>query len=258
LRLDRAPAGIRAEVIDGDRALGLRVDRTKRVLVRGALGEPMLRFDRVGVWANRASPTASADRVVRPGTGWTLLTNDHSLRWHDHRLAPLPGRSRLLIPLTVDGHSDALTGTFTGVPSPRLWPWLLGILVVLAALMAGRRAAAAALVAALAAVVAAASFVAWLEIGMAMALVAIAVRAVVRPRGSSVLAGVVGAVAVAIVLGWLGVFRHGVVVASLPAWLTRLAIGVAFAGGLAAVVLSVLEPRTEQVRAMRRDVRPEL
>jgi hypothetical protein len=259
LRLKPAPAGIRADVIDGDRALRLRVVPSLRVVVLGALGEPMLRFDRDGVWANRASPTASADRIVPPGTGWTLLTHGHSLRWHDHRLAPRAGvNRRLAVPLVVDGRRDVLKGTFTFVPRPRVWPWLLGALALVVVVARTRAVVAAALAAATGALVAAVSFGARLETGMAVVLVLATAYALRRSRGRTVVAGIVGAVAVAIALGWLGVFRHGVVVSSLPAWLTRLATGVAFAGGLSAVVLSILEPRAKEVRAVRRDVGPEL
>jgi hypothetical protein len=254
LRIDRVPSGVHAEVIDGDRAIALRVGPAKRVIVRGALDEPMLRFDRDGVWVNRASPTASADRIVRPGTGWTLLTHGHSLRWHDHRLAPPPGRSRMLIALTVDGRRGSLTGTFTRVARPRLWPWLLAAVVLVVVLARVRSARAAAFVAALGALTAAAAFGAWLETGLAAA----AVLAVLWSRGRGVAAGVAGAITVAIALGWLGVFRHGVVVSTLPDWLARLAVGSAFVAGAVAVVLGVLEPRTEQVRAMGRDERADL
>src|SRR4051812_30435589 len=82
------PAGVHADVIDGDRALRLTVDPPHRVLVRGLLGEPVLRFAPDGVWANRASPTADADKLVRRGSGWERLTAGHTLLWHDHRLPP--------------------------------------------------------------------------------------------------------------------------------------------------------------------------
>jgi hypothetical protein len=72
-------------------------------------------------------------------------------------------------------------------------------------------------------------------------------------RGRAVVAGIVGAVAFAIALAWLGVFRHGVVLSSLPDWLARVATRAAFVGGAVAVVLGVLEPRTEQIRPVRRD-----
>ena len=50
--------GVHVDVVDGDRALRVRVDEPHRLLVRGLLGEPLLRFGASGVWVNRASPTA--------------------------------------------------------------------------------------------------------------------------------------------------------------------------------------------------------
>jgi hypothetical protein len=83
--------GVQAQVVDGDREMRLTVDPRRRVVVRGLLGEPVLSFSPSGVWANRRSPTAEADRIVPPAGGgahWTQLTHGHSYRWHDHRLSP--------------------------------------------------------------------------------------------------------------------------------------------------------------------------
>ena len=59
---------------------------------------------------------------------------------------------------------------------------------------------------------------------------------------------VVGVVAASLGLGSLSVFRHGVVVSSLPASLTRVATAVALVGGAAAVVVAVLAPSTGRTR----------
>src|SRR4051794_274617 len=117
------PAGVHADVIDGDRALRLTVDPPHRVLVRGLLGEPVLRFAPDGVWANRASPTADADKLVRRGSGWERLTAGHTLLWHDHRLAPpaapRPGKStRWALPPLVGSPPAKLEGTVTPVAPP--------------------------------------------------------------------------------------------------------------------------------------------
>jgi len=55
-------------------------------------------------------------------------------------------------------------------------------------------------------------------------------------------------VAVSLGMGSLGVFRHGVVISSLPASFTRLATAVALVGGVAAVVVAVLAPSTGRTR----------
>ena len=57
LELSTAPPGVHATVVDGDRALSLTVDVPHRLVVRGLLGEPVLRFGPDGVWVNRASPS---------------------------------------------------------------------------------------------------------------------------------------------------------------------------------------------------------
>ena len=96
-RLDLSPAtraltGVRVDLVGGDRGLRVRVDPETELIVLGELGEPFLRFDSGGVWVNRGSPTAAGARLARPSTesatSWLLLTHGHSVRWHDHRLAP--------------------------------------------------------------------------------------------------------------------------------------------------------------------------
>jgi hypothetical protein len=221
LVLDHVAPGIHAEPVQGDFAVRLRVVGAKRVVIPRAFGPPV------------------------------VLERGQAFLWHDDRLAT---RSRLVLPLTVDGRRDGLTGTLLHVSSPSLWPWLLAGVAAAGAFALLRSAGAAAMVATLGAVAAAASFGAWLEMGLAAALVVAAMLAFRR----RVLGGVAGAVAVAIALAWLGVFRHGVVVSTLPDWLARLAVGSAFVAGGVAVVLGVLEPRAEQVRAVRRDERADL
>jgi len=236
-------------------------------VVRGLLGESALRFGPDGVWANRASPTAEADKLATRGSGWILLSRAHELLWHDHRLAP-PADLRTgasapwLLPVVLDGRTAKLTGTFTRVAPPPLWPWLAAGAVVLGALVAfgyaakrRRDEAAAALagVAAAAALAASTAFATgdaiarrtqWIEVASAALLAVLALAALVFGDRSlrTWAAMVVGVVAAALGLGSLGVFTHGVVISSLPAILARLATAVALVGGAAAVVLAVLVP----------------
>jgi hypothetical protein len=261
---------VHADVIDGDRALRLAVDPGTTVVVRGLLGEPVLRFAPGGVWANASSPTAAADRLVPRGAhGWIRRTRGHAFVWHDHRLAPprtlRPGATApWTLPLTVDGHAARLTGTFVHVPRPALWPWLLGSLAVLAVVaLAVRRlprrrpelAASIAGIAAAAALAATTAFATgdaiarraqWLEVASAVALALVAAASlVVGDRRLRIWAAmVVGVVAASLGLGSLGVFLHGVVISSLPAVAARAATGVAFVAGAAAVVLAVITPTT--------------
>jgi hypothetical protein len=264
LRLDAAPAGLRASVIDGDRALRLAVAAGTTVVVKGLLGEPVLRFDDGGVWANASSPTAAADKLVpRRASGWIRRTRDHAFVWHDHRLAPprsLRTTAPWALPLTIDGRAARLSGTFERVPRPALWPWLLGALGVFALVaLAGRRLPRPELAASLAGVAAAAALAAttafatgdaiarraqWLEVASAVALALVAAASlVVGDRRLRIWAAmVVGIVAASLGLGSLGVFFHGVVISSLPAVVARLATGLAVVGGAAAAVLAVLTP----------------
>jgi hypothetical protein len=267
------PPGVRVEVVDGDRALRVRVAQPHRLIVRGLLGEPVLRFGPDGVWANRASATADADKIVRRGSGWALMTTGHTFLWHDHRLAPPdglhPGTSaQWSLPVMLDGRPAALTGTFTRVARPALWPWLVAALLAMIGLAAlvratpGRgaeTAAALAGVAAVGALAASAAFATgdaiarraqWIEVGSSALLAVLAAAALLLGDRSlrTWVAMVVGIVAASLGLGSLSVFWHGVVVSSLPANVARLATAVAFLGGAAAVVLAVLTPRKKGVR----------
>ncbi|MGZ6144342.1 MAG: hypothetical protein ACXWLM_13455, partial [Myxococcales bacterium] len=62
----KALPGISVAILDGDRDLRLRVHGTT-VVVRGDLGEPMLRIEPAGTWVNRASVTAAAEGLTTPG-----------------------------------------------------------------------------------------------------------------------------------------------------------------------------------------------
>jgi hypothetical protein len=265
--------GVQAHVVDGDRALRVRVDPPHRLLVLGLLGEPFLRFGPDGVWVNRASPSADADRLARRGSGWLRLTTKHGLLWHDHRLSPpaglRPGKStRWSLPIMLDGRRTELTGSFTRFARPPLWPWLGAGLVVVAALAAlahavpRRRAELAAGVAGVAAAGALAATTAfatgdaiarraqWIEVGSAALLALLAAAALLLGDRSlrTWVAMIVGVIAAALGLGSLSVFWHGVVISSLPASIARLATAVAFLGGAAAVVLAVLTPTNKGAR----------
>jgi hypothetical protein len=271
--VDALPPGVHAEVVDGDRALRVSVEPPHRLVVLGLLDEPLLRFAPSGVWVNRASPSADADRLARRGSGWLRLTEHHRLLWHDHRLAP-PGGLRAgastpwSLPIRVDGRRTELRGSFVRVARPPWWPWLAGGLVAVAALTALARAlprrrsetaAAVAGIAASAALAASAAFATgdviarraqWIEVGSAALLAVLAAAALLLGDRSlrTWAAMVVGVVAAALGLGSLSVFWHGVVISSLPDSFARLATLVAFVGGAAAVVLAVLTPTNRGAR----------
>jgi hypothetical protein len=265
--------GVHADVVDGDRALRVRVDAPHRLLVRGLLGEPLLRFGPTGVWVNRASPTATAARLATRGSGWIRATGANGFLWHDHRLTPPPGlraggSADWSLPVELDGRSTALRGTFTRVGRPPLWPWIVAMLVAFAAVAALARAlparrpetaAAIAAIAAAGALTASTAFATgdtiarrtqWIEAASAGVLALFAAVALLRHDRSlrTWAALVVGVVAASLGLGSLSVFRHGVVVSSLPASFTRLATAVALVGGASAVVVAMLAPSAGRAR----------
>jgi hypothetical protein len=279
LRLDPAATsipGVHVRVLDGDRALELRVERGRRVVVRGLLHEPVLRFGSDGVWVNADSPTAAADKLVsRDDSGWLRLSGADSYAWHDHRLAPPPTvavgpAGQFSIPLTVDGRAAAVHGTFWRVARPAAWPWLVGAGVLAAAIVAaatrrpwrGPLTIGLAVGAGLAALVTVTTFaardapngrVAWVPILAGIAVGAICGALLVRLHGRSriQIAGLIGVLAAAVCLGSLPVFWHGVVISALPATLVRLACGLALLGGVSAALLS-FSPDLEESPKSRR------
>ncbi len=259
VKLASPPAGVDVDVLDGDRSLRIGVDRSTLV-VFGDLSEPMLRIGPAGAWANRASVTAQAARLVTAGRGWVRV-GGNPFAWHEHRLAPPPydgGKTgavaRLAIPASLDGRKVTIGGTFVRYARPSPWPWFAGMLVGAAILGAvvwlrpqirspyvtalGTVAGAAALVALVTFGVAdgPSGRVAWVQIALGCALGIAVLAGLVRLHGERrvVLAGLVGAAAAVSNIGTLGVFRHGVVISALPSSLSRTVCAVALAAGIAA------------------------
>jgi hypothetical protein len=136
---------LEAKVVDGNRRLWLRVRGNTTVLIPGAAGEPLLRFDHGGVFVNVRSLTAQADQIdrfdLRPDPNprarplWHRLTSDHAYLWHEHRLHGLEplarGQSRTTVlghwsvPLLIDGHRHALQGVLLYRPPGSVWAWIL-------------------------------------------------------------------------------------------------------------------------------------
>jgi len=226
----------------------------------------MLRIGPAGAWANRASVTAVAARLVGSGTGWKRVGSS-TFTWHDHRLAPPPydgGRSgrvaRFRIPVRTSSGEQAITGSFLRYRRPALWPWVAAAGAGIAAALAGVRllptrrpllAVALGAMGGLAAVASLASFgaadsptgrAAWVELGLAAFVAVAAGIALVRLRGEQrvTLAALIGAAAAATTLGSLGVFRHAVVIASLPPFLARAVCECAFTAGVSAAATGLL------------------
>lgn len=261
LVLDRASLrlpGVDVGILDGDRSIRLAVSTS--VVVLGDLDEPMLRIDRYGTWANRASVTAVAQRLVQRGTGWHRVGGS-TFTWHDHRLAPPPynGRrvgivARFRVPVRVAGRPAAIAGAFVRYRRPTVWPWLgieaIGLGLAVATLRQTRRRRSQLTIAlgclgGLAAIVSLGCFgaadsptgrAAWLQLAPAAFLAIAAAVGVIRLTGERrvLLASLIGGAAAATSLGSLGAFRHAVVVSALPAVPARAVSAVAFTAGLAA------------------------
>lgn len=131
------PSGaFEARVVDGDGMLWLRATPGVTIVVPGAIGEPLLRFDAFGVSVNMRSPTAWSDRIVLTGAphGWRRLTRGHTYAWHEHRLHVLEPLARDVraptslgewsVPLRVDGRTHVLHGTLGYRPADSAWLWL--------------------------------------------------------------------------------------------------------------------------------------
>ena len=255
--------GVRASILDGDRALRLVVARGTHVVVLGDLGEPMLRVDD-GVWVNQGSPTAQANRLVRlPKKGWKRVAHGREYSWHEHRLAPPPfvagryGRvGRWQVPLLVNGRRVAIGGSFWRVPRPAFWLWAVGASAAIGVAVIAMRfwprlrrstAVGAGILAGLAGLTAHTAFslrdapsgnIGWALIGAGFAVAAIATWLLLIARGAqrAYVAGMIGVCVSVYCLSWLGVFFHGAAVSALPAPVTRLACSVAFTAGLISLI----------------------
>jgi hypothetical protein len=284
VRLRVSPiAGVHPTVLDGNRRLRLAVDPGVALVVRGLLGEPVLRFGDDGVWVNLSSPTTAADRITsRRGAGWSRLTPGRAFAWHDHRLAPPRGlrsgaTAPFALPVFVDGRAETITGTFTFVPRPVWWPWLAGgVVALVAAVVAARRlpgsrrsvlAWQTAIAAAIGSLVASVGFATggalgaaseWVQVGCSAVLVLLGVGAAVARRSIRTwTASLIGAAAVVLTLRAVVVFWRGVVISSLPAGLTRLAVATAIVGGFAAAGISfAADDADEAVSVAPDDSRP--
>jgi hypothetical protein len=262
LELDRATRSLRAvsvAILDGDRSLRVNV-RGVTVVVRGNLGEPMLRIGPHGAFVNRASITAVAERLTKLSHGWARVSPGPSFTWHEHRLSPPPYGAgtgpvaRFEIPVTIDGHAGTIGGAFVRYARPPIWPWIAAAALFAAAVAVavrlhrrvttglGTTAGLAALVSLIAfsAADAPTGRVAWLQIVLGVGLGIVVCGVLVRSREPrrSQLAGLLGAVAAALSLGSLAAFRHGVVVSLLSATGSRALLALALVAGASAAATS--------------------
>jgi hypothetical protein len=138
-------SAVEGKVVDGDRALWLRVNANSTILIPGAESEPLLRFDRSGVFVSLRSLTAQSDRIdhfdLRPDPNphpqplWHRLSSGHSYLWHAHRLHALEPLARghratavlgrWSVPLLLNGRREALVGTLIYRARGSALPWIL-------------------------------------------------------------------------------------------------------------------------------------
>jgi len=281
---------VRVDLVDGNRGLRLHVDPLETLIVRGDLGEPVVRFDHDGVWVNTHSVTASADKLVPPsptvrGVVWSLRTHGHTLRWHEHRLAPpvsmRPGvTGSWSVPILLNRSPRSLEGTFVRVARPRWWLWgavalVLGVLIAGVAWRVPRWRPRLVLVlgafAAVGALASASSFALadeisgaseWIEVAAVGLLVTLAAFAIVHRReGWRVWIGAaIGIVCMTFSLGTLDVFAHGYVISILPATLARIGVLLAVVAGAATAAVAITaefdSERSRTARAARMPTQP--
>jgi hypothetical protein len=152
--------GLNALVLGGDDRLRLSNYSGKTVVILGYEGEPYLRFDKAGVWANTLSPAVHLNRFrrprpLKPGIAdpsapprWRRVAPGVTYEWHDHRIhwtgdqppagvREHPDRIQRIFTWRVPGRADgarfAITGFLGYAPDPSKQAndggasgWLLG------------------------------------------------------------------------------------------------------------------------------------
>lgn len=157
-RVGSAPAGVEAQVVDGDQRMWLRARRGLTVVVLDYRGAPYVRVSPSGVSVNQNSamyylnqtPVALTPPAnLGPGTPpmWRMVSGGTSYSWHDGRLHALasvaiaPGTEfvgRWQIPLLVGGERSTISGGLWHAEPPSI-VWFWPILVMLACVLAGWR-----------------------------------------------------------------------------------------------------------------------
>jgi hypothetical protein len=137
--------GVNAFVLGGDDRLRISNYSGKTVVILGYEGEPYLRFDKTGVYANTLSPAAHLNRFrrprpLKPGAAdpsapphWRRVAPGVTYEWHDHRIhwtghQPPPGVQkhpdriqrifRWRVPGRANGARFAITGFLGYAPDP--------------------------------------------------------------------------------------------------------------------------------------------
>jgi hypothetical protein len=129
--------GVSALVLGGDDRLRISNYSGKTIVILGYEGEPYLRFERTGVYANTLSPAAHLNRFRRPRPlqpgiadssappRWLRVASGVTYEWHDHRIhwtgdQPPPGvrkhpdRIQRIFTWRVPGRADGARFAITG------------------------------------------------------------------------------------------------------------------------------------------------
>ena len=275
-RIGQLPAGLDAEVVDGDQRLWLRVPPTETIVVLDYRGAPYLRFSPAGVAVNRNSPMYYLNQTpseVPPSSlgprtppKWSGVTGAHTSSWHDGRLHALatvaitPGTAylgRWSIPVRVNGRPNVIAGGLWHADDPSLvwfWPIIVLVACTLAAVRVRRPELDLMVARLLSAVALLASGVAALGTGLhgrpavsVLQLITLAaVGAFVVWASRRLLLGRTGYFtwfAIGFVAIWEGAkliptLLHGFVLAATPAFLTRAACVICLACGIGLLVVA--------------------
>jgi hypothetical protein len=156
-------AGVAWRVIAGDAMLEVTNTSSQELTIPGYEGEPYLRISNEGVYRNENSPATylNEDRFgaevpeeasAKADAKWEKISDDSKYYWHEHRIhwmsASLPpqvasdqGSERVIfdwiVPFFMDQESFVLSGQLKWIPPLKIWPWLLGALVLTTLPMVG-------------------------------------------------------------------------------------------------------------------------
>ena len=156
-KVGQLPAGLDAQVIDGDQRMWLRVSPGATAVVLDYRGAGYLRFSRSGVDVNQNSAmyylnqtpaeTPPSNLTARTPAAWQRVSGAHDYGWHDGRLHALatvalsPGTSyvgRWRIPVLIDGRVSSISGGLWHAAPPSI-AWFWPIVVLLACVLAAWR-----------------------------------------------------------------------------------------------------------------------
>ena len=124
--------GLTVRTVEAGALLELTNRTGHSVEILGYSGEPYLDTRADGTYQNVNSPAAyldapaTADPTAPPS--WQRLSTATTVRWHDERVYPAPGRRQQnwAVPLRVQTRTFEIRGTTTWEPPPNTWLWWSG------------------------------------------------------------------------------------------------------------------------------------